>query len=366
MGRNSRRIARPQGDAASREITARCEIEAPLGLEAFLHAELTRLPKGTLATLPPQPLPESGALRVQCRDLRPLLTLNTAIAAYLVQTYPIPRPKGLLGHQYFTQLLQQIQNVRALHPPNTFKTIYLSAAGSHSSIMQRIQDDLATHTGLQIASHEGDLLLRLRPAPDGEGWQSLIRLTPRPFVTRFWRVCNFEGALNAAIARSMIELTQPAPHDTFLNLTCGSGSLLIERLLAAPAQRALGIDLDPLALTCARENLRAAGKRAASARLLRADAAQIPLPVGSVTALAADLPFGHLVGSHAQNLQLYPRLLHESARVAQNGARFALITHEVRLTENLLNGHPQWQIEGVWRVTQGGLHPRIFLLKKRP
>ncbi|GAB4500312.1 MAG: hypothetical protein OHK0052_16570 [Anaerolineales bacterium] len=86
MGRNSRRIARPQGGAASRVVALPCELEAPLGLEGFLHTELARLPKGTLATLPPQPLPESGALRVQCYNLRPLLTLNTAIAAYLVQT----------------------------------------------------------------------------------------------------------------------------------------------------------------------------------------------------------------------------------------------------------------------------------------
>ncbi|GAB4500308.1 MAG: hypothetical protein OHK0052_16560 [Anaerolineales bacterium] len=93
----------------------------------------------------------------------------------------------MLGHQYFTQLLQQIQRVRALHPPDTFKTLYLSAAGSHSSIMQRIQEELATHTGLQIASHEGDLL-RLRPSPNGEGWQSLVRLTSRP-LPRVFGVC---------------------------------------------------------------------------------------------------------------------------------------------------------------------------------
>lgn len=365
MARNSRPIARPQGSAASPRVSVQCEIEPPPGLEGFLHTELARLPKGTLATLPALPPPESGAIRVQCYNLRPLLTLNTAIAVYLVRTYPVPRPKGLLGHQFFTQLLQQIQSVRVLHPPQTFRTLYLSAAGSHSSVMQRIQNELAAHTGLQIASHEGDLLLRLRPAPNGEGWQSLVRLTPRPLITRFWRVCNFEGALNAAIARSMIELTQPAPRDIFLNLACGSGSLLIERLLTAPARRALGIDLNSAALACARENLRAAGKRVNVARLLRADATQIPLPAGSITALAADFPFGHLVGSHAQNVQLYPALLREAGRVAQPGARFALITHEVRLTENLLHAHPQWEVQGMWRVTQGGLHPRIFLLRRK-
>jgi 23S rRNA G2445 N2-methylase RlmL len=131
---------------------------------------------------------------------------------------------------------------------------------------------------------------------------------------------------------------------------------------AAVTSRALGIDLDARVLACALENLQAAGF-ARRADLILADARALPLPDGSVDALAADLPFGHLMGSHAENVAAYPLILREAARVARPGARFGLITHEVRLMEQLLaqEGFP-WHAEQVLRVELGGLFPRIFVL----
>jgi hypothetical protein len=66
------------------------------------------------------------------------------------------------------------------------------------------------------------------------------------------------------------------------------------------------------------------------------------------------------------NVAAYPRILQEAARVARSGARFGLITHEVRLMEQLLASAPDtWAVEDVLRVELGGLHPRIFVLRKR-
>jgi tRNA G10 N-methylase Trm11 len=126
--------------------------------------------------------------------------------------------------------------------------------------------------------------------------------------------------------------------------------------------RAIGCDTSDEALACARSNLLAAGHT--TPELHGWDARALPLPDASVSALAADLPFGHLVGSHAQNVELYPAILREAARVAVPGAPFALITHEVRLAEDSLAQLPAWQVDQVLRVTLGGLHPRIFLLRR--
>jgi len=98
--------------------------------------------------------------------------------------------------------------------------------------------------------------------------------------------------------------------------------------------------------------------------LVLADACAIPLPDHSVPVLCADLPFGHLVGSHAENVQLYPCIFLEAARVAQPGARFILITHEVRLTEALLKASAEWKVEKQIRVSLGGLNPHIFALHR--
>jgi 23S rRNA G2445 N2-methylase RlmL len=78
----------------------------------------------------------------------------------------------------------------------------------------------------------------------------------------------------------------------------------------------------------------------------------------------ADLPFGHLVGSHATNLTLYPALLAEAARVTRPGGRAVLISHEVRLMERSLAELPVWCVEQQLRVNLRGLYPRIFVLRR--
>lgn len=344
-----------------------CEADVAEGLESIAATELLKR-FGTRVRLhhkPDEP-PEPGVLRFTFHgDLQHLLALRTVLAVYLVRHFPVPRPRGLLGDEHFRALLDQIRIVRALAPPDSYHLLYLSAAGADSSVMVRLQDDLAEQSGLEVASHEGDLLIRVRRPPDGaEGWEVLMRLSPRPLATRPWRQCNMEGALNATVAHAMVLLTAPTQSDVCLNLACGSGTLMAERLLLGPAARMMGCDINPEALACARTNLDASGW-GSRAELHPWDAQTVPLSDHSVDVLLADLPFGHLVGSHAENLVLYPAILQEAARLARPGSPFVLITHEVRLMEELLAASPHWRTERVQRVLLGGLHPRIFVLRRR-
>lgn len=297
-------------------------------------------------------------------DLRALLNLRTAQSVYLVRAFPVPRPKALLGDEHFRNILALIDKVRRLHPPGAFASLFLSAAGAESTVLTRLKAEISASTGLRVGADDGDLLLRLRRTADGEGWELLIRLSPRPLATRPWRVCNREGALNGAVASAVARLTAPAPDDRFLNIGCGSGSLLIERLLIGPARRAFGCDNDPAALTCARTNVVAADLTA-RCELHPWDATRLPLHNASIDAICADLPFGHLVGSHAENLSLYPALLNEAARVARPGSHCVLLSHEVRLMEYLIDNRPEWSLHSAIRIDLGGLHPRIFVLERR-
>jgi 23S rRNA G2445 N2-methylase RlmL len=293
-----------------------------------------------------------------------LFHLKTVHAIYSGLQFFIPRPKALLGHQNFHLVLEQIERVRALHSEDAYKSLYLSAAGSESSVLQRFQSELGSHTGLEVGSHEGDLLLRLRRSPTRPpGWDLLVRVTPRPLSTRPWRVCDMEGALNASVAAAMVRLTDPKKDDEFLNLTCGSGTLMIERMGWGPARRILGCDRHPEAVRCALDNLHASGTHGRICLTL-SDCEKLPLPPRSVDVIVADLPFGHLVGSHQDNLMLYPRFMAEAARVARPEARFVLITHEVSLMRQILDRSDVWDTEHVLPITLSGLHPRIYVLHK--
>jgi SAM-dependent methyltransferase len=331
------------------------------GLESFGRAELQDLLQHYVK------LHEvlSGAIRFRYSgQLSALLDMRSLVAIYLVRRFAVPRPRGLLGHQHFTALLDQIATVRALAPAGAYRTLRLSAAGEDSSVMSRLKDELAQHTGLAVAPDEGDLLLRLRRSAGGAGWEALARISPRPLATRAWRVCNLPGALNATLAHAMMRLSAPDPEDAVVNLACGSGTLLIERLALGPARSLLGCDTDPIALECARANLEAAGM-GGLARLERWDAAELPLADGSATMICADLPFGQLVGSHHENQALYPRLFAEAARIAAPGARMVLLTHEVRLLERVAAQHAgAWRQEEQLRVRSGGMTPRVYLFRR--
>lgn len=332
------------------------------GVKPFACKELLHR-FGKRVSILPGDDPETIFLRYQ-GDIHELLRLRTIVAAYLVQHFPVPRPRALLGQQHFQSLLQQIETVRRLYPAHIFTSFRVSAAGEDSSTFARIKANISQATGLTFDSEEGELLLRIRPSSlEASGWELLTRISPRPLSVRPWRVHNMEGALNATIAAVMIEMTSPRPNDRFLNLMCGSGTLLIERLLRCPARVAIGCDIDTAALAAAQENLRAS-KLTAPVELLEMDATALQLPSSTFDVICADLPWGQLVGSHRHNSALYPKFLTEAARVATPHARLVLLTHEIKLFESVLQDYTEWTLKDVVKIFQGGLHPRIYLFQK--
>jgi 23S rRNA G2445 N2-methylase RlmL len=294
-------------------------------------------------------------------DPKALRGLKLAQAVYSVVTYDVPRPRALLGDAHFRRLIAQIDAVIGANRRGAFRSFHIAAAGSDSSVMTRIKDALARHTGLPHDDEGGDLHIRIITAR--EGWQTLVRLTPRPLATRAWRVQDMPGALNATVAAAMGLLSQLAIDQVVVNLGAGSASLLIERCGLLPVRAALGIDHDSDALAAARANIAAAGCGERIA-LIQGDMRRLPLPDACADALLCDLPFGQRVGSHAENARLYPAALGEAARIAKPRARFVVITHEIRLMEATLAGQGDWTPIMERPIVLRGLHPRIYVLER--
>jgi tRNA (guanine6-N2)-methyltransferase len=343
------------------------EAEVIPGLEALAAAELRQRLRRRVHLLPQR---REGLLPFGYNgDPAALLDLRTVLAISTCDHYDIPRPKALLGQSAFDRLLATLTTIRALHPGDAFTTQRISAAGADSSVLRRLREELSQQTGLEDVSDEGDLLLRLRRPLDGSaGWDVLVRLSPRPLSARAWRVCNLAGALNASVAAAMAQLTQPHADDAVINLCCGSATLLIERLALQPARIALGCDHDAAALACAQENIVAAGYD--SIALEAWDAGALPTPDAWADAVLADLPFGQLVGSHATNVVLYPRILREATRITIGGGRCVALTQDIRLWQRLVaDAAADWIVEAELPIkvpSSGGYtHPRIFVLRRR-
>ena len=295
-------------------------------------------------------------------DAERLLDLRTIVAPFLVLRFAVPRPRSLTSGEYFPQIMDAVRLVQRINPdkPATFR---IDAAGRESAGFQRLASQLAEATGLPQVPEDGQLLLRFRRAPDADGWEVLVRLSSRPLSSRAWRVANLPGAVNATIAAAMSQLTAPRPGDRVANLMCGSGTLLIERLRAAPAAFAVAVDSDPGAVRCCAENLDAAGLRG-RVTLLQADLGDADwASAGPFDVLLADPPWGTLMGEHQTNEALHALLLQRAHAVAAPGARLAVLTHEVRMMERCL-ARSQWESQQVVRVFQKGHHPRIYLLTR--
>lgn len=295
-------------------------------------------------------------------NVRELFELRRCVAVYFLLHYDVPRPKALLGHAQLTLLTKAISQVRSHAPDGAFTGFRFGAAGSGSPVFLRLASALSSATSLPHNDDQGELLLRFRPGARG-GWEVLIRMTPRPLSARYWRTCNRPGGLNATVAAASHDLLGVGTNDHYLNLMCGSGTLLIERALAGRWRSGTGVDSDGAALSCSRENAERAGL-VDRIDLLHCDATDTPFAPGAFNRLTADLPWGDAVGGHLENELLYPRFLAESARVAAPRARMVVITHELRLFREALLRQTAWRNERLMRVFHSGHRPGLYLLAR--
>lgn len=346
---------RPQGERRNtlQDRWRRFEVELLPGLGPFVRTELAALPCGV-------EVEAEGSDRLQIRSdgWEALHGLRRAVAVYRLLNFEVPRPRALLGDEHLRRLLAAVDEVRR-RAPAPFATFRLGAAGSDSAVFARLAAEFESATGLRHDPDEGGLLLRIRRGQGGS-WQTLIRLTPRPLSARSWRRCNLPGGLNAAAGVAMLDLLQLRPVDRYLNPMVGSGTLLVE---APPVAEAVGYDLAPRALACARANLAAAGRKGVTLEL--GDATALPLEGGRFDAVAADLPWGDAVGSHRSNAELYPAFLTEMARLCAPGARMVLLTHELALFAGVVEGQGAWRVRRRLQIYHGGHHPEMVLLVRQ-
>ncbi len=343
------------------------EVEVVSGLEEFAEQELG-VSSGVSVQVVGRPFDGRISVRFE-GDPGHFFSLRTVVAVHLVQSFDVARPRALLGQQNFDSVLRLFREVLALHSDDAFSTFRISAAGADSPVFSRFKEQIASSVGLTESSGPAHLQVAVRRPPDGsQGWQVLVRLSPRPLAARDWRVCDYPGALNATVAAAMVRLVGLSSSGRFLNLCCGSGTLMIERLDAGPAALVAGIDNSSEAVKCAVDNLHAAG-HSGNARLLTGDVGAVPMPSASIDELVADLPFGMLVEANGGVERVHHAALQEATRLAAPGASFVAITVRKRLFESALDRYQdQWKCVRTVPVRvpyqSGYIDPTVYSLRR--
>jgi tRNA (guanine6-N2)-methyltransferase len=333
-------------------ITIECDV--PSGIEDVAAAEIReRLPSamriGTVLGRVVFELPRGDVARVPA--------LRVAEGAWIVVGSDSRRPANLA-----TPLVEAINRVRRVHPPGRIRAVDISAPGVHATSLDELRRSIASGTGVPL--RRGGLVVRVRRRVRGEGWDGLVAVAPQSLAQREWRVASLQGSMNAALAAAMVRLTEPGAEDRFLNVGCGSGTIVIERSLVTGAARLAAADVSPAAISAAAANATAAGVRA-RIDFATADMCCLPYTARSFDVVCSDLPWGHRVGSHAANAQDYQAWLVEIARVARRRARAVVLTNELRLMQRSLGALAAlWRLDRLSRVEQGGARPGLFILRR--
>ncbi len=291
-----------------------------------------------------------------------LLSLRLCQALYRRRDFAVGRPKTLLSPEHLATLVRDITSAMVITPADQFAGLRLDAAGANSPTMRRLGAQLAEQLGLPFRNDTGDLVIALRP---GEmGWEVLYRIGNRPLGTRTWRKVNYRGSLNATVAAALVELSSPSPRDAFLNLMCGSGTIMIERLTRCKARSVVGVDTSAVALDAAQQNCAAVGLNG-QVLLVEGDARRLPFEDGRFDKLCADLPWGESIGTHASNISLYKEVFEEAHRLCRPGGKLVVLTQDRRALKALTSEvENRWQLVEERRFVQRGFHPQCRVYKK--
>ncbi len=167
-----------------------------------------------------------------------------------------------------------------------------------------------------------------------------LRLSDATMRHRRYKREHLPASLRPTVAATMSLLARPTAQDIVLDPLCGAGTILIERALMAPLDRAIGGDMRDEAIAMARRNARAAGI-IATWRVW--DARSLSLDNDSVTRIITNLPFGKQLGSREENVELYKAVIQECGRVMVADGLLVSLTSEDRLWTMILRDHG-WRI----------------------
>ncbi|GAA1485050.1 methyltransferase [Brachybacterium fresconis] len=301
-------------------------------------------------------------LTLSTDDLDAVRGLRRVVAASTSLTVPARRPRELLETSVQQRLGALLEDLGRQRPRQRFHGLRVEAAGSGTPEMRRLGEALAESAGIPVDA-DGDLVVRVRRGVGAGTWQVLLRTTPRPLSTRAWRTVNYPGAVNATIAATVLDLLEVGEDDSVLDMTCGSGTFLVEQLHSAAPARAVGVDRDPEAIDAARAHQRAARRRGRIVWVLD-DVLTSDLEPG-FTRMLTNPPWGTLHGDHEDNEQLLADLLARAAQLGVPDARLGVLTHEITRMQRVLERETAWRPVGEHRFFQKGHHPRLFLLERR-
>ncbi len=320
------------------------------GLEGVLADELAHL--GALETQP-------GYVELRfAGTLSQLLVARTALGVALAFPLSASEPDP---RQRIADALTRPETLRALGAWTRGVIRFrfdFEAAGHQRALAWGVAEAL-THEAAAIVNdpRAARWTASVPVSASGDLWLG-PKLDPDP---RFgYRKRDVPAASHPTIAAALARLSQPRADDVVWDPFMGSGLELIERAKLGPYARLIGSDLDPRALSAARENL--ASAEVADTETLLGDA--LTLRPAGVTSILSNPPMGRRVARDGSLRKLLEGFVQHAANVLSPGGRLVWLSPLDQRTERAARDHG-FDVQAGPEVDLGGFSARVQTLLRR-
>lgn len=291
-----------------------------------------------------------------------LLKLRSVSYASIVSENLQFNPAYISKHK---SVLGDLVNEVIKKQPKAFKTFKISCAGADSPEVKDISKYIESEYKLK-QNLGADLKINI--AKVNNLWEIGVQLTPRPLSVRDYRVSNMSGAMDPTIAYALNSLCEIENKKTYLNVFCGSATLLIEAGLSFKnLNKLVGFDNSKTNLSMAYKNIISAGL-IKKIQLFEKDIFSFP-QMGEFDVIVADLPFGMKISKNENLDKLYRAFLDYSARALDVNGTLGVYTSEVKTFQQAMNDS-EFEVTNRLKlklITNIGsyLYPEIFICKKK-
>lgn len=166
---------------------------------------------------------------------------------------------------------------------------------------------------------------------------------------------------NPLVAETLIRLAKPTPGAWVHDPCCGTGTVLVAAHYNGAGEHLTGTDHDRAMIEMAARNLE---RHSARGKLEVVNATPISAPHRSVDRVVSNLPFGKQVGSHEDNVLLYPAIAHEIARVLTGAGRAVLLTEDKTLLRASIQLTKGLKLVSERLLRYGGATPTALVLAR--
>lgn len=244
------------------------------------------------------------------------------------------------------------------------KKYWISITNKNSKLERKLREDILKFADFGLINDPADYQLTLKIVTF-KG-RIIVLLGPSISVKqRFnYRETDVGASINPVLASAIVRLAPPSENGTVIDPTCGSGTLLAERMMFGGEETGLGIDISGRAEQSFAANMIHLSK-SIKPRFKSGDACD-PENWTPCNTVVSNLPFGLRVKpSRTELSDLYYGVAKNASRYLQKDGKIIVTSsYKSLLLEALESQRESLEILARYKAEMGGIVYQIFIVKK--